>query len=343
MIGYYAHHQGAGHVTRMQTIAAELATPVWGLSSAPEPAGWESGWTALARDDGPSSNDPGRDRDPTAHGVLHWAPLHHEGLARRSEQIARWVVDCRPQALVVDVSVEVTLLGRLCGVPTVVVAMPGQRDDRTHRLAYDAADALLAPWPRGSHGRDWPSHWVDKAWFVGGFSRFDSLTPRAEPAPAERAPADRRTVLLLWGAGGRSTREDQVRSAQEATPQWRWVERSPSTTPSADLWAELRRADVVVSHAGQNAVAEIAAARRPAVVVAQDRPFDEQRATVRALERWEIGVGCARWPAPQAWPATLELAMARGGDRWSRWSTGHGARTAADHLAALTSSARAAS
>ena len=233
MIGYYAHHQGAGHITRMQAIAAELATPVWGLSSAPEPAGWESGWTALARDDGPSSNDPGRDRDPTAHGVLHWAPLHHEGLARRSEQIARWVVDRRPQALVVDVSVEVTLLGRLCGVPTVVVAMPGQRDDRTHRLAYDAADALLAPWPRGSHGRDWPSHWVDKAWFVGGFSRFDSLTPRAEPAPAERAPAGRRTVLLLWGAGGRSTREDQVRSAQEATPQWRWVERSPSTTPSS--------------------------------------------------------------------------------------------------------------
>jgi hypothetical protein len=336
MIGYYAHHQGAGHLTRMQVIAAELEVLVWGLSSAPKPAGWERGWTALARDDGPRPGAPGRDSDPTAHGVLHWAPLHHDGLARRSEQLSRWVVDHSPRALVVDVSVEVALLGRLCGVPTVVVAMPGQRDDRTHRLAYDSADALLAPWPRGAHGLDWPSHWVDKAWFVGGLSRFDSLTPRAQPVPSGGAPAGRRTVLLLWGAGGRSTSERQVRAAQEATPQWRWVERSPGATPAADLWEELQRADVVVSHAGQNAVAEIAAARRPAVIVAQERPFDEQVATARALERWQIGVGCARWPAPQEWPAILELALSRGGARWSRWSTGHGARDAAGHLAALT-------
>ena len=174
-------------------------------------------WTVLARDDGPSSEDPRRDRDPTAHGVLHWAPLHHEGLARRSEQIARWVVDRRPRALVVDVSAEVALLGRLCGVPTVVVAMPGQRDDRTHRMAYDAADALLAPWPRGSHGRDWPSHWVDKAWFVGGFSRFDSLTPR----PSLRRPSARRRPAHRAPPLGRRWPIDQrgqVRSAQEATP-----------------------------------------------------------------------------------------------------------------------------
>ena len=49
MIGYYAHHQGAGHVTRMQAVAAALDEPVWGLSSAPRPAGWSSGWTELAR------------------------------------------------------------------------------------------------------------------------------------------------------------------------------------------------------------------------------------------------------------------------------------------------------
>jgi len=32
-------------------------------------------------------------------------------------------------------------------VPTVVVAMRGDRFDRAHRTAYDAADALLAAWP----------------------------------------------------------------------------------------------------------------------------------------------------------------------------------------------------
>ena len=33
VIGYYAHHHGSGHVTRMQSIAAYLDEPVWGLSS----------------------------------------------------------------------------------------------------------------------------------------------------------------------------------------------------------------------------------------------------------------------------------------------------------------------
>ena len=37
VIGYYAHHQGAGHLTRMQSIAAAMDEPVWGLSSSPAP------------------------------------------------------------------------------------------------------------------------------------------------------------------------------------------------------------------------------------------------------------------------------------------------------------------
>ena len=37
MIGYYAHHQGAGHLTRMQSIAAAMDERVWGLSSSPAP------------------------------------------------------------------------------------------------------------------------------------------------------------------------------------------------------------------------------------------------------------------------------------------------------------------
>ena len=332
MIGYYAHHQGAGHLTRLRSIARAMDEPVWGLSSAPAPAGWDSGWTQLARDDDPDPEVVARHGDPTAHGVLHWVPRGHAGLARRSAQITAWVVEHRPHAVVVDVSVEVALLARLCGVPTVVVALPGERQDRAHRLAYDSADALLAPWPRGTHETGWPPEWTAKAWFVGGISQFDHLTPRPAATPATARGG---RVLVLWGAGGRATSAADLDSARAATPSWTWVERSPEKPSATALWDDLQAADVVVTHAGQNAVAEVAAARRPAVVVAQPRPFDEQVATARQVEAHEIAVGREAWPSPDAWPELLRLAQRRGGEGWARWSSGHGAAAAAAHLSTV--------
>ncbi|GAA2160439.1 glycosyltransferase [Pedococcus bigeumensis] len=329
MIGYYAHHQGSGHLTRLQSIAGALDEPVWGLSSAPAPEGWGSGWTQLARDDDPDPEHLVRSGDPTAHGALHWVPRGHSGLARRAAEITAWVVEQQPRLVVVDVSVEVALLVRLAGVPTVVVAMPGDRRDRAHRLAYDTADALLAPWPRGTHDTAWPREWTAKAWFVGGISRFDHLTP-GQPAPSPRSQGG--SVLVLWGAGGRNTSAAELEAAKAATPSWTWVERSPGVPSDIPLWDELQRADVVVTHAGQNAVAEVAAARRPAVVVAQPRPFDEQVATARQLEAHEVAVGCESWPAADAWPGLLRHAVERGGAGWARWSTGQGASVAAAHL-----------
>lgn len=335
MIGYYAHHHGSGHLTRMRSIARALDEPVWGLSAVPAPEGWSSGWTELARDDAPA----GANDDPTAHGVLHWVPRGQAGLAERSAQLALWAAERRPRALVVDVSVEVAVLARLCGVPTVVVAMPGHRGDRAHQLAYDTADALLAPWPKGAHDSGWPDSWTDKAWFVGGLSRFDSLIDQAlvgsSSALGAIKPTAPRTVLLVWGSGGRTTTAAEVEAAQAATPSWTWVERCPGTHSARDLWQDLQLADVVVSHAGQNAVAEVAAARRPAVIVAQPRPYDEQVFTAGCLDRWRIAVGCSEWPTAEAWPQLLELALLRGGSGWERWSTGQGARHAAEHLSRI--------
>jgi hypothetical protein len=332
MIGYYAHHQGAGHLTRLQSIAGAVDDAVWGLSSAGAPAAWTGGWTQLARDDDPDPRELARSGNPTANGALHWVPRGHVGLAERSAQITAWVVEHRPRAVVVDVSVEVALLVRLCGVPTVVVALPGERLDPAHRAAYDTADALLAPWPQGTHDAAWPSEWVAKAWFVGGISRFDHLTPRpAVPA----ATSEGGTVVVLWGAGGRTTTATEIDAAKAMTPAWTWVERSPGTPSDVPLWDQLQRADVVVTHAGQNAVAEVAAARRPAVVVAQPRPFDEQVATARQVEANEIAVGLDAWPSAEAWPGLLRSAVLRGGAGWARWSTGHGAAEVARHLSTV--------
>ena len=349
MIGYYVHHQGLGHLTRLQAIAEHLRAPVTGISSLPAPEGWASDWLHLARDDGmPAAEAAGA--DPTAGGVLHWVPRHDPGLAGRAAALTEWVARMRPSLVVVDVSVEVTALLRLCGVPVVVVAMPGERTDRAHALAYDLADALLAPWPEAAHAEDWSTARRAKLWAVGGISRFDGRVPSgrrlsirapsadigpwagggAPTGPGSGETATRR-VLVVWGGGGRSTSAAEVAAARAATPGWEWVERGPGSA-SPDLWAELASADVVVTHAGQNSVAEVAAARRPAVVVAQRRPFDEQVATAAAVDRLGVAVGVPTWPNASAWPGLLERALDRGGKAWRQWSTGHGAASAAARL-----------
>ncbi|MGG5258139.1 glycosyltransferase [Phycicoccus avicenniae] len=326
MIGYYVHHQGRGHLARLQAVATHLRSPVTGLSTLPAPSGWEDRWLRLPADDEPA---PGPADDIDAHGLLHWAPLRHNGVGERAAAITAWVASARPRLVVTDVSVEAAVLGRLCGVPVVPVVLPGDRTDRAHTLAHDLAAGLLAPWPEGTHDTAWPERWRAKARFVGGLSRFDA-SPRPVAAPATARPR----VLVVWGGGGRDVLAEDVAAARAATPGWDWVERSPAH-PSPDLWHELCTATVVVTHAGQNAVADVAAARAPAVVVAQHRPFGEQEATARAVRRLGVAEGVTRWPAPQEWPALLERSVRRGGHGWARWSTGRGAADAAAWLDAL--------
>ena len=321
MIGYYVHHHGAGHVTRALQVAAHLESPVTGFSSLARPDTWGGEWVRLPSD---VTLSPA---DPTAGGVLHWAPLQHSGYVERMATLSQHMAGL--DLMVVDVSVEVSLLARLHGVPTVVVAMRGDRRDAPHKLAYDSATSLLVPWARQFPEPWWPDHWVEKARFVGAMSRFDNR----RPAPAGNRDAPRRALVLL-GSGGHDMTPDALSDAQRQAPGWKWTLRSPQS-PSPDLWEELLQADVVISHGGNNAVAEVAAARRPAVVVAQRRPFDEQHHTAAALDSADICVGLGDWPRPQDWPGILDEALARGASGWSAWNPLDGAVKAAAHLDSL--------
>ena len=345
MIGYYVHHQGDGHVTRAAAIARALGDErVCGLSSRPCPDDWPGEWVQLARDDeGPFAGE-------TAGGALHWAPSGHAGLRERMAQISAWVATHAPRLFVVDVSVEVTVLVRSMGVPTVVMALPGVRDDYAHQLGYRLADAIIAPWPEWADVLHGGAQWRAKTVAVGAISRFEgraaatgpdvSAAPGARPsgraerirragappvpaapnvsaapaAPLGPATPGGRTVLVLSGRGGTELTLDDLAAAQAETPGWTWtVLGPPGTRWVADPWSLLCAADVVVTHAGQNAIADVATARRPAVIVPQPRPFDEQATTARALGAAGLAVVCPRWPAG-TWAETLERAVQMGGN-----------------------------
>ncbi|WP_460775557.1 glycosyltransferase [Microbacterium sp. GXF7504] len=319
MIGYYIHHHGRGHLDRALAIAAASATPVTGLSSLPRPDDWAGPWIDLPMDDGDAA------ADADAHGLLHWVPVGSVGLAARMAAVTAWIVSARPTAMVVDVSVEIAVQARLLGVPVVTMALPGTRTDPAHALGYGLSAAIIAAWPPGAAGclHGMPDAAAARLHPVGAISRFP---PFAATAPEPRH------VLVFAGSGGDGLTPGVVDAARSATPHWTWLHIGGGSGAWLDDPREaLAAASVVVTTAGQGALAEVAAARRPAVVLPQERPFGEQAASARVLADgpWPVVVR-DRLPAPGGWEPLLDEAAALDGRRWDGWNDGDGAARAAE-------------
>ncbi len=327
-VGYYAHHVGAGHRHRAlslsQALLARGAAVTVLTSDAPDEP-WSTGdgaaWLRLDRDDQPA---PGAGADQTARGRLHWAPLGHDGLRRRTAQLSAWIEATRPDLLVSDVSQEVTLLARLHGVPVVSVLLPGRRADAAHALGLGVSEEVVAFWPPQAHGAGsgLPDDVAGRVRPLGGHSRFAPVTAGG--------PRRRHHLVVLAGTGGGA--EHLVAAGEAALDSLDgWTcEVLGGPTWVADPFAHLAQAAVVLTHAGQNAVAEVAAARVPAVVVAQDRPFDEQHATARALTADEWPAVVADDGAGGGWADLVRRAGGLDGSRWQGWVDGGAAERFAD-------------
>ncbi|MCS5497371.1 hypothetical protein NY547_09000 [Cnuibacter physcomitrellae] len=343
-IGWYVHHHGAGHLTRLLAVRPHLEDEVVVLSSMPAPSSLPSRtrWVALPRDDDGFGGSTGAaeapvEADPTVGGLLHWAPLGHAGHRTRLATIADVARDSTLDAMVVDVSVEVTLLSRLLGIPTVVFSQPGDRTDEPHRLAYRAASAIIAPWPEGvlSDAALLPVR--DRVRWTGGISRYEPVPSASRSA----SPSPRGGGVVVLGAHPGLDVEGLRLAAEGAGLTLTEVGSTPATW-TADPWPLLATADVVVSAAGQNSVADLAAAQARAVVVPQERPFGEQDATGRALDR--LGLAVVAPGAPGApgvrgvdeWARLLAGAIGLRPD-WGRWQVAGAARRAADSIRGVVS------
>ena len=335
MIGFYVHHHGRGHLSRTAAVVANLHLPATVLTSHPDAQEilGEVPVVQLPLDvhDGPSPEG------------LHYAPLGSPGLRRRTAEIAAWAERERPSLLVVDVSVEVALLGRLLGMPAVVVRQHGDRRDAAHRLGYDMAVSLLAPYPESLEDPTASPELRSKTYYAGLFSRFDERdVPRDEARRQLGLQREDRVVVVMNGAGGQGSTAALVQAAADANPGWRWLllgveanELAVTAGWAADPYLYLRAADVVVTSGGHNSIAEVVAADRPLICIPEERPFGEQHAKAVAMQRAGAAVVVTQWPPETAWVGLLdEAASLESAPRQTLWD-GKGARRAAAHLESL--------
>ncbi len=296
------HHHGGGHANRSKLLAAAVSksTPIHLFTSAPGRfANWSRGEVhPLPPDVSPSRNPA---LDLLDDQVIHYGPVGLPHLQRRMADIAEWIADSNPRLFVVDLSVEVALFTRLCGVATALVRLHGKRDDRAHASAFRLADHLIAPFPEQLEDEHTPAWVRQKTHYLGRFSRYDR---RREDRRACREQlgftADQRILTVVNGEGGGARVQSRWEAAARANPDIDFLlvgrlDEMTTDLPNlhpvgfvTDTFPYLKAADVVVGSGGTNTMMEVGAARVPFLSCPEPRPFAEQYCKVRALERFGL-------------------------------------------------------
>ena len=99
-----------------------------------------------------------------------------------------------------------------------------------------------------------------------------------------------------------------------------------------DPWPDMCAADVVITHAGQNCVADVATAVDPRSSYLSRARIDEQHVTVETLRRHRLAVAARGWPDARAWRCLIAQARASDPRRWQRWQTTGAAARAAEAI-----------
>ena len=308
-IGYYVHHHGDGHRQRALAIAAGYPQRFVMLGT--NLAGRTGDVRAIDLPDDRMPNAQafdGIDGTESRPDALHYAPLDHDGVRARMGLMSHWIANNKPALIVVDVSVEIAMLARLCATPVAFIRLSGRRDDAAHCEAYRGASLLIAPFAARLDDMSLPQWIRDKTIYCPGIVA----------APSQSiAPVSRR-VLVVAGKGGAPLEGNLIAAAAIATPQYDWRVIGPATRPDQcpdnlqcvgwveNATAEIAAAQIVVGAAGDGLVNAVIAMEKPFVCLPEPRPFDEQIQKAHALASAGAAIVCEDWPAPDRWPLILD-------------------------------------
>lgn len=282
-ICFYIHHHGAGHVMRAISIAGTVQDyPVCFMGSNLKP------YAAMISPqiecihlpmDVPVSTDPVLPEGQP--DFLHYSPLGIEGIRERAALMSNVFISRFPMVLIVDVSVEVTMLARLCGIPTIVMLQHGLRNDTAHINAYLSAELLIAPYSASMASAENLERFAGKTCYSGGFSRYSDVDRNdlAKELPGH--------VAILLGKGGTSIDASFILFLAAHCEQYIFhvVGDEQGELAKNIIWHGqvedpldvLCNCEVVIGNAGHNTVMEMADLNKRFICIPEERPFEEQQ------------------------------------------------------------------
>ncbi|WP_231426139.1 glycosyltransferase [Pedobacter sp. Leaf250] len=288
-IAFYVHHHGSGHLMRtMQIIKALGNYPILLMGSGLKklidvPSNVQLVHLPLDI----ASTGEKESINSNSSMACHYAPLGIKGGRDRVAIMTKIFSDHFPMILIVDVSVEVTLLARLAGVPTIVMHQHGKRQDLPHQLAYDSAELLIAPYPLSIY-MDKKNEYFAKTVFAGGFSKFDELERSGE--------INSKRICILIGNGGTSINDEVLNTIASACSDYEFhvlgLCNEENDNPvnlkfhgNVDNPHQLLdQAHIIIGNTGHNTVMETASLNKRFIGIPESRPFDEQIEKAKAIE-----------------------------------------------------------
>jgi len=286
-IGFYIHHHGSGHLMRAVTIALALkGFPICFLGSNLKPYHHlipsEIECIHLPADL-PNENETSVPGKPLT--FLHYAPIGISGIRERNFLITETFKNSYPMLLVADVSVEVTMLARLCSVPAIVIRQHGNRTDLPHLLAYESAELIIAPFSESMAPAD--QDWIiKKTFYAGGFSKYTGISNQQPEKPGH--------IAIILGQGGSSIDVKFVNWLADCCKNHTFhvIGQLKDSDPNSNEngltnihWhshldepaAVLSYCTVVIGNAGHNTVMEMADLNKRFICIPENRPFEEQQ------------------------------------------------------------------
>ncbi|NTE04612.1 UDP-N-acetylglucosamine--N-acetylmuramyl-(pentapeptide) pyrophosphoryl-undecaprenol N-acetylglucosamine transferase [Agrobacterium tumefaciens] len=280
-LAFYVHHHGAGHFTRTAQIITHLAGfNITLLGSNLKPFAHllpENIHVIHLPMDIQEDHDLYFQHGNTV-DALHYAPLNVKGISDRVAIMTEFFRSARPLILVVDVSVEVTLLARLSGIPTIVMRQHGLRDDLPHQMAYQSAECLLAPFSASISPVS--AKWIEeKTVYVGGFSRFYNRDSNTEL---------KNHIAVIVGSGGTSINATFLKFLAISGPNFYFhiigkIEGKQIESSNIKYYGHLDepkevldKCYIVIGNTGHNTVMEMASLNKRFIGIPEARPFEEQ-------------------------------------------------------------------
>lgn len=322
---FYIHHHGAGHMTRTLAIAAQLPPSevvFFGssLETFKELIPQDITWIQLPLD---IPNDNDRDWTASEMSFLHYAPIKVKGIVERNNLITEFFAKHHQCLLIVDVSVEITLLARLCGIPTVVVRQHGNRSDLAHAMAYESASLLLAPYAE-SMAQNMEHAFTEKTFYSGGFSKYSGM-------PIDQSQRSEDQIAVFFGQGGTCFDLQLIVNIRKDLPKttslhvlgtiqnYQAISGVSYYGNCKNAYDVLKNCDIVISNAGHNCVMELGDLRKKIICIPADRPFEEQEVKAQLLENAGVATVIEEKTLDQAnWSQIVESAKKLKVEGWGK-------------------------